>query len=191
MARYLARPLALPSITRFEQLFRPAAKDARGVRIGAPDYDIRTGRTRQAYMTIGPFLSIRPGYESLGVRPREPVIDAIVRGTISVAYDVMSFEITVWDPTAAVVIASHSKIIGSVWLAVIDPLTIPGWAPPRVADILRYARGTTSKKAQADAYRVAADAFREEEADEKAEVLNRYAEELAPTRKRARKKRPK
>ena len=172
MARRLSRPLALPSVRRFDQLFtswRPwvsnlsaRAERPRGIPIPAVDHDKR-GRPLRRFMEIGPYLTISPGHHSFAVTASELTVEAIRRGTISIAYDTISFEVIVWDPTEALVVAKHGQIIGSVWLAVVDPLTVPGWLPSaRSRDALVQAR----RERSGDAYLIASDIIEEDGGDE-------------------------
>ncbi len=52
-------------------------------------------------------------------------IAAIGANTIHVDDDTINVHVIVWDDGRALVVAQHSKIIGSVWLAKIDASTIP------------------------------------------------------------------
>ena len=178
-----ARPIALPDVRRFDQLFvswRPWVSNLRerprGIPIPAVDHDKR-GRALRRFMEIGPYLTVSPGHHSFHVVPSERTVDAIRVNTISIAYDTISFEVIVWDPTEALVVAKHGQIIGSVWLAVVDPLTVPGWLPsPRSRDALVQAR----RERSGDAYLVASDIIEEdggEELEPSAKVVREYAKE--------------
>lgn len=184
-----SRPLALPTVQTFGGLFRSwkpwpentygrnAVRPA-GIRVPADELT-RGGRTRRAWMEIGPYLSIDPGHDALAVEPRAETIEAILRNTISIAYDTMSFKAIVWDPFSALVTCEHSKIIGGVWLSVIDPVTIPGWAPPQAARLIHDAWKARTKREAAELLLVAEDAFLEAEQEARARVVHRYViEEL-------------
>lgn len=166
--RRLSRPLALPHVRDFAELFDRWLPWPAGIRVTSPipavrvpaiEYSSRTGRERRAYMEIGPFLSITPGHHSFAVRPSARTIEAIQGRTLAIAYDTVSFEVILWDLYDALVVASHGRIIGSVWLAVVDPLTVPGWLPsPRARELVALARQERS----GDAFLVAADAIEED-----------------------------
>jgi len=66
-----------------------------------------------------------PHHRSIRVRPLAAVLDA-VRGRIVTDDDRLSFRIIAHGSTGrALVILEHGHIIGSHWLAYIDPATIP------------------------------------------------------------------
>jgi hypothetical protein len=54
-------------------------------------------------------------------------IEAIGKNTIHIDDDTMNVEVIVWDDGRALVVATHGRIIGSVWLALIDAMTIPAF----------------------------------------------------------------
>lgn len=84
---------------------------------------------------VGPFCSVqiegadgKRGRRSIAVQARQAVLD-VVEPRIVTPDDRLSFEIIEHKGTGrALVLLSHSYIIGSHWLAYIDPATIP--APP-------------------------------------------------------------
>jgi hypothetical protein len=81
-------------------------------------------------MTIGPFCSLSgfdtpDGMLGLSVLPHDAVVEAVKEHTIIVDKDSMSWEIIRWDGSRALVLCKHGTIIGDVWLAVIDPSTVP------------------------------------------------------------------
>ena len=182
-ARRRAKPIALPGVRRFDQLFtswRPwtygPGQSPRSIQIPAIDHDKR-GRPLRRHMEIGPYLTVSPGHHSFAVIPSELTVEAIRTGTISIAYDTISFEVIVWDPTEALVVGKHNQIIGSVWLAVIDPLTVPGWLPSaRARDALVQAR----RERSGDAYLVLSDIIEEDgggEFERSAQCVREYAKE--------------
>lgn len=163
-----SRPLALPDVRDFGELFSRWAPWPSGIRVTSPippvrvpaaDVDFRTGRERRAHMEIGPYLSVQPGFHSFAVAPTSRTVEAIQNRTLSIAYDTISFEVILWDFYDALVVAAHNRIIGSVWLAVVDPLTVPGWLPSlRARELVALARQERS----GDAFLVAADAIEED-----------------------------
>lgn len=183
--RQLARSLGLPDVRSFDALFDRwiewndllAPAPIAGVEVPATDYT-RSGRPIRTVMTIGPFLSVKPGRSVFAIEPSRLTLEAITSGTVSIPYDTISFATIVWDPTAALVVATHAKIIGSVWLAVVEPATVPGWLPPgRSRDVLVYARQEDSS----DAYAVTADVIEEDggaDFELSAEIVRTYAKEL-------------
>jgi len=118
------RKCIFPSANTFQDLFE-TAKVWEGTRRGGEPTKPHTWTYAGEDMLIGPYCSIRESYDSLAVRARDKVIDTIKRHTIHVDNDSMSFEIIHWDEDRALVLCSHSVIIGSVWLAIIDPSTVP------------------------------------------------------------------
>ena len=121
-AGYLAKPLAFPGVKSFGELFTRArewaSKDlsARGTRAK------RGGREANI---IGGYLTVsgRGGHESMTVTPSPALVTWLSENMLALG-DSISFEIVVRSD-GALVIAKHSKIIGSRWLAMIDPNTIP------------------------------------------------------------------
>lgn len=189
MARpYTSRPLAFPQATHFSQLFRLVPKGTKGAAWVFEDYNLRTGRARQETIYIGPYLSVSLGHQSLYVRPHPRVIEDIKRNMIAAGVnDEITFEIVVRDLEQALVVAKNSSIIGSRWLALIKPSSIPEFASRRTLAALRYAASlkTLSKGEElkrrseaADAYEVAADAFEEEGEEAKATLARVKAGEL-------------
>ena len=178
--RYLSRPLVLPRVRSFHELFSewapwevgypPTPSPIPAVRVPAEDTD-RRGRRRRAFMEIGPFFRVYPLYHALAVRPSDRTLFALDRHTISIAYDTISFESIVWDLDGALTIAKHSQIIGETWLAVIDPLSIPNLFSPRATELALRAREERS----GDAFAVLADVFEEEEQESFANLARQQA----------------
>jgi hypothetical protein len=76
---------------------------------------------------IGPFATVQPRGEkrrSIAVRATDATIAAMTP-VIVTPDDHLSFEIIEHADGRALVLASHGYIIGSIWLAYIDPATIP------------------------------------------------------------------
>ena len=194
LRRSLGRPILLPDAHRFDELFaewhpwelpwsderrRPASYRTEWLEEG------RRGRRERAWMTFGPYLSISPGHRALWVKPTVRAYEAVLDATIRVAYDTISYEIIVWNPAEALVVAKHNMIIGSRWLAIIDPLTIPGFAPsPRAEAALGHAREVDS----GDGYAVAADVFEEDGGDAFAAITGRIRAEVPEAYKRERRR---
>lgn len=125
----LDRPLLLPNIRSFGQLF-----DYKGVWDHAAEPDILVAPRYIGRNELGPFCSVKLANpegrhyhgRSLSVRARDIVIEAI-EPRIVTPDDHLSFEIIEHHKTGmALVICQHGYIIGSHWLAYIDPSTIPG-----------------------------------------------------------------
>lgn len=64
----------------------------------------------------------------LDVEPHESTLDLVWRNTINVEHDTINFELIQWDADRALLLAHHGKIIGDVWIAVLDPRTLPKWS---------------------------------------------------------------
>jgi hypothetical protein len=62
---------------------------------------------------------------SLSVKPKPEVIKAVLENTIIVEYDSMTWKIIIRSKKEALVICSHGLILGSTWVAMIDPSTVP------------------------------------------------------------------
>lgn len=176
---YTSRPLTFPETRDFHMLFDVVPKGTRGVPWVFEDYNMRTGRRRLETIYIGPYLSVSPGFQSLYVRPEPVVIHDIKQNMLAAGVnDAITFEIVVRDFHDGLVVAKNSAIIGSRWLALIDPLTIPDFVSPRALSALRYAAAQRVFRKRADAYEVAADALEEEDEEEKAKMARSEADEL-------------
>lgn len=122
---YLARKLLFPLVTRWDQLFGVMTYEKTDAPepyvVDTPFYS--TLDRRRGPMTIGPYCIIRAG-GSVWVRPHQVVAEAIALNTIALPGDSIYFEVIHWSDERALVVATHSLILGTSWLAVIDPSTI-------------------------------------------------------------------
>lgn len=84
----------------------------------------RTEKHPDETMLVGPFCSRRDG-GSMAVSCADWVLSRIRERTIIIGNDRMSFEIVDHDNGYSLVIANHSQILGSVWLAYIRTDSIP------------------------------------------------------------------
>jgi hypothetical protein len=134
MSRKTPRPLAIPTAKTFGDLFSTftTTKDGAAAPFMFHELDYldfaRAGKTpRQATMQIDPYCSVdtRTARGSLYVGAREAVCKDVRANTIFVADDRMSWAIIVWNEREALVLCKHGKILGDVWVAIIDPKTIP------------------------------------------------------------------
>jgi len=151
---YLARPLLLPDVRNFSDLLTYEREwnfdtmSARSGKIARPDLvpepryighgernDICDrimaiggfGTDPQARNEIGPYCSVKllGSRRSIAVTATDLVIETVAPRIVT-ADDHLSFEIIEHaDRDRALVILSHGHIIGSHWLAYIDPATIP------------------------------------------------------------------
>jgi hypothetical protein len=88
------------------------------------------GDKRPTPMHLSTFCTLKqPGERRihLDVVPTAEAIAMVSANTIHVSWDTMSWEVIVWDDGRALVVCSHSSIIGSVWIAKIDASTIPAF----------------------------------------------------------------
>lgn len=102
------------------------------------DYETsRRGRSRlvRGTVQIGPFCSVSSmrsiDVGSMYVKPTKATISAITENTIGVLRDSISYQVIIrgeQEPRTALVQASHSAILGGVWLAIIPALEVPGYA---------------------------------------------------------------
>lgn len=128
MATGTSRPIAFPDVRDFAQLFTLTTKDAEGDIWRGEDYNVKTGKRFQTSCRIGPFCGIsgKGGYRHLYVKASDAVLEYIKANTIFCgSRDAITFKIVVRDDGEALVCADHNLILGSVWLALIDPSTIP------------------------------------------------------------------
>lgn len=111
--------------------------------IGAIGTHVPCGKPPLGTMRVGPFcaLRMREWTGALWVRPTADVGALLEEVVLLVTDDVLSFDVIEWEPAAALVVAaalggepgergalvtvSHSRIIGSHWLAFIDASTVP------------------------------------------------------------------
>lgn len=126
--------LLFPNVTRWEQLFEQWTTDktqapAPYVILGVPadDYEGRYRRDPQ----IGPFMTLDMAkvggtrYGSAWVRARMEVHYGLHQEMLMMRGDTISYQVIAWDDKRAVVTAQYSQILGSHWLAIIDPESIP------------------------------------------------------------------
>lgn len=137
----LDRPLLLPRVDSFHELFATSHRidslssprepmfPPREIHTGyAPKDDYRQSNE------IGPFCSVKSGGQRwyMDVVANDAVIAAVTPRIVT-PNDSLSFEIIEHARTGlALVILQHGYIIGSHWLAYIDPATIP-YRPAMVA----------------------------------------------------------
>lgn len=123
--------LLFPWATRFEQLFEtwgPTRDPSWSTKIGWISTPGMHPAMKRESMTITPFVSVREkggGYRSFYAKPRAEVVTKLQRSMVISNYDQIGFQIVVRDARQALVSAQHSQIIGSRWLAFIDPKSIP------------------------------------------------------------------
>jgi len=123
----MSKPISFPKAKKFSDLFTIVPKGTRGVPWRFEDYSFITGKKRWETIPIGPYLSVRnPDFRSFSVRPHDFVVEHIKKNMLPAGpNDTINFEIVIRSPRQALVVASNSVIIGSRWLALIDPRTIP------------------------------------------------------------------
>lgn len=108
----------------------------------------RTGqRHERGTMAVSSFARVSGKHPSthLDVTLTTQAIDAIGRNTIHIDNETINIEVIVWNDGRALVVASHNRIIGSVWLAKIDASTIPQFhvlfTPPAAASVFEVRTG--------------------------------------------------
>lgn len=119
--------ILMPDRTTWGDLFaisttdKEAAPPAHTVRF--KDY-----KNRAATMLLGPYCRImRDGSYNAAkyVAAHPDVAEAILNNTVWIEHETMNYSINVWPDGRALVLAEHSRILGDVWVAVIDAATIP------------------------------------------------------------------
>lgn len=134
---YLPRPLLLPDVRDFSELLEYVSEwdfatmsHLAGV---PPQPDRRPAPVMIGDNEVGPYCTVDDGvkrHRGIAVIAKQPVIDA-VKNRIVTDDDHLSFKVIVHtERNRALVILDHGYIIGSHWLAYIDPTTIP--APAKV-----------------------------------------------------------
>ncbi len=128
-----AKPLAYPNAKRWDDLFeattpldpKPGILAPILVEWPCPD---QHGRPEPP-LQLSSFCAIsgRPEYQCLRVKPKQEVIDWI-RDNMLRINDHLSFKVVIREDGEALVVVSHSCIIGSRWLALIDSTTVPNGA---------------------------------------------------------------
>ena len=127
-----------PLVSEWGELFAAYSLDEKGK---PSAHTFRTGPGKYDVCTIGPYMMTRfndgtqtvirgfasPNYRygpTVYARLHDDRAKAAFESTIGLD-DGLFFELIQWDDKEAVILMSHNKIIGSRWLAVIDPSTIP------------------------------------------------------------------
>lgn len=134
------RKLAFPNAKKFDDLFAEYSFDKETAPASVTfDFDDCDSMTDPAItMTIGPFCCIRGNdveYRSMWVAAKEEVIEHIKSSAVMIADDTMDFKIVIRDSGEALVCVDHNRIIGGLWLALIDPETIPVEDPAEIKGI--------------------------------------------------------
>ncbi len=92
---------------------------------GLPAHDPRERNEIGPYCTVDMAQLGGPKYRGIAVRATDATIDALAPRIVT-SDDHLSFKLIAHAGTARVlVIAEHSQILGSHWLAYIDPATVP------------------------------------------------------------------
>jgi hypothetical protein len=115
----MERAIALQDINSFNEVFETYTFD----QIKKPN-KLMVHTNGKDNMHIGSFC-ILPDKTSIWVRPTWPAFEAIKNNTIFIQNEEMFFEIIKWDEKRALILCRYNTIVGSVWLAIIDPNTIP------------------------------------------------------------------
>lgn len=126
--------LLFPNVSRWGQLFEQwstnkaqAPKPYVVLGVPANHYEDRERRDPQ----IGPFMTLDMSkvggshYGSAWVRARMEVHFALHQEMLFSRGDTISYQVNAWGHDKAVVIAQYSQILGSHWIAVIDPYSVP------------------------------------------------------------------
>jgi hypothetical protein len=137
--RTLARPLRLPDATSFGELFEfladwhsgsGASREARlspPVSVTIDCWSAKAPRTVE--IELGPLcvLQLISGRRSIAVRPLGATVEAVRPFLLGDQNEAITFRIIEHRETGrALVIAESSLILQNVWIAYIDPATIPG-----------------------------------------------------------------
>lgn len=131
----LARKLLLPEVRSFSELFtvvRPWDHETMSHRSGVVAHpELVPEPAMIGNNELGPYLSFRNGvpghrdYSGMAVQASRIVVEAI-EPRIVTDDDHLSFQVIYHkERNRCLVIAEHNYIIGSHWLAYIDPATIP------------------------------------------------------------------
>jgi hypothetical protein len=123
---WLPRAILLPDVRSFDEVLTYVREwDYDGMRDGTVP---RPAPALIDENEIGPYCTVNARgdrYRGIAVQARQNVLD-VVAPRIVTPDDHLSFEIIEHkDRNRALVILSHNYIIGSHWLAYIDPATIP------------------------------------------------------------------
>ena len=135
------KDVSWPLIDRWDELFSAYTLD----KANAPAAHTFKIDGEKYPCTIGPYMTAEyhngtqtiNGYTStkyerghaIYVRLHDERAQAAYDSTIGIP-DQMHFQLIEWNDREAVIILSHGQIIGSRWLAVIDPATIPAEVRP-------------------------------------------------------------
>jgi len=119
------RPLLFPNADSFSDIFEHVDSGKKIVAVlKSDDPQIKDK------MGIGNWVMMSGG-KSFHATPKKVVIEALEKSLILVNYDEIYFEIVDRGGGDALVLAKYNQIIGSRYLAIIDPRTIPNYKPKR------------------------------------------------------------
>jgi hypothetical protein len=118
-------PILFPKADSFFDIFDQVDSEKKTVAVMKSDYPGSKDK-----MGIGNWVMMSGG-KSFHASPKKVVIEALEKTLIIVNYDTIYFEIVDRGGGNALVIAKYNHIIGSRWLAFIDPRTIPNYKPKR------------------------------------------------------------
>jgi hypothetical protein len=128
----MSRTVGFPNAKRFDELFTLTTKDDEGVWWSGEEFDVKKGKLVKARCRIGTFCAVsgKSRYH-FHVKPTAEVIEHIKANTIFCGVrDSISFKAVIRDDGTALLIAEHSLIIGSVWLALVDASSLPADPDP-------------------------------------------------------------
>ena len=119
------RKVLFPEADTFKDIFEQVDSGKKIVAVIKSDYE------KGSQMSVSNWVSSsRVGHgvdHSFYATPKKSVIEAIEENMIIVSYDEIYFEIVDRGGGSALVLAKYNQIIGSRYLAFIDPKTIPGY----------------------------------------------------------------
>jgi hypothetical protein len=117
------RPVLMKGADSFNDVFESVDQGKKIVAVSTA----KMGRTTER-MGFSNFVSMSrvPGRHSMYATPKREVLQALEGSMIVVAHDEVYFEIVDRGGGNALVVAKHNAIIGSRYVAIIDPSTIPG-----------------------------------------------------------------
>lgn len=83
-----------------------------------------SGTDKDFHLPVGPYLQTRDG-DSLAVTPTDEIVEYVKQNMIYSINESFSFEIVKQSDGDYLLLVRNSQIIGSRWLAYLDPATVP------------------------------------------------------------------
>lgn len=121
------RPVALPELKRFDDIFYSVSAWA-DVKPEYRDTPLLTLKSGKENMKVGRYISCTPVDKraSMCADSVNPVVlDKISERALVVNDDMMYWSVVFRSNGTALILCKYNRIIGSIWVAVVDSSTVP------------------------------------------------------------------